>query len=87
MESDFRLFINSIANQTLSRKDMVEIERLYAPVLGQVVVEITEEEKQNDVLVMLKREYPKNGELQLRSTISVRAITAKPCCCISRPNM
>lgn len=59
MKSGCRLFINSIANQTLSRKDMVEIERLYAPVLGQVVVEITEEEKQNDVIVMLKREYTK----------------------------
>ena len=59
VESSCRLFINSIANQTLSREDMAEIERQYRPLLNRIVVEITEEEKQNDVFVMLKREYTK----------------------------
>lgn len=36
------LFVNSIASQRLSSKDEAELQRLYTPLLGRLVVEITE---------------------------------------------
>lgn len=56
---DSKLFINSIANQTLSDKDIRELELLFEPYLSRVVLEITEEEKLDDAFVKTKQELIK----------------------------
>lgn len=53
---DVRIFINSIANQNLSRQDFAEFEQLYRPHLNRIVVELTEEEKPNSAFSSQKQE-------------------------------
>ena len=53
---DVRIFLNSIANQNLSQQDFAEFEQLYRPHLSRIVVELTEEEKQNSVFSSQKQE-------------------------------
>ena len=59
VEGSCHIFINSIANQTLSLQDLALFEKRYERYLSRIVVELTEEEKQNDVFVTLKKEYTK----------------------------
>lgn len=54
-----KVFINSIANQSLTQRDIIELEALYAPYLSQIVVELTEEEKLSDELVKRKLGFVK----------------------------
>lgn len=49
-----RLFVNSIANQTLSEPDIREIERLYGPYLSRLVMELTEEERADSDIMQQK---------------------------------
>ena len=53
---DVRIFLNSIANQNLSQHDFAEFEQLYRSHLSRIVVELTEEEKQNSVFSSQKQE-------------------------------
>lgn len=55
-----RMFINSISNQLLSSDEMEELEQLYQPILGQVVVELTEEERTNESFTRKKQRYIRN---------------------------
>lgn len=54
--ADSRLFINSISNQSLTARDLDELEKRYMSLLSRVVIELTESEKQNDVFIMVKKE-------------------------------
>lgn len=46
--TDCRLFINSIASQILSEKDLAAFEAQYRPFLHRIVIELTEEDKINE---------------------------------------
>ena len=51
-----RIFVNSIPNQMLSERDIREIENLYAPLLSQLVIELTEEEKIDERCIASKQD-------------------------------
>lgn len=50
------IFINSIANQILSPEDFEEFQQRYQPYLDRIVMELTEEEKQNSSYADSKQE-------------------------------
>lgn len=52
---DAKLFINSIANTTLSGEDLAAFEVRFAKDLGQIVIEITENEQANEKCTELKQ--------------------------------
>ena len=54
-EAPYRLFINSISNQMLNEEDLQEIQRRYTAYLPHVVVEITENERQNSAYMRRKQ--------------------------------
>lgn len=47
VSSNAKVFINSVANNILAEKSILEIERQYGNILSRVVLEITEEEKEH----------------------------------------
>ena len=53
----FKLFVNSIPNQIMEEKDVERFERRYHPYLNRLVVELTEEERQNENVTQRKRDY------------------------------
>ncbi len=64
-EHGAKIFINSIPNQVLSERDMKLFETMYAPSLGRIVVELTEEEKLDEQSMVLKQHYCKQWGSQL----------------------
>lgn len=62
---DGRLFINSIANQCMSEKEIADIESQYGKYLSRIVLEITEEDKLDAPLMERKKEALKSWGAQL----------------------
>lgn len=56
---NYHIFINSIANQELSQKDIALIESMYPDYLHRIVLELTEEEKLNHEFTKHKQEIMK----------------------------
>lgn len=64
-ENECKIFINSIANQMLNEKDITEIEKLYAPYLNRIVIEMTEEERPNNQCMLFKQKVAKMWECEI----------------------
>jgi diguanylate cyclase (GGDEF)-like protein len=63
----YKLFINSIGNQTLSPDDLDRFEQQYEPYLSRIVVELTEADQPNDKFMEMKQHFIQkwNAELAL----------------------
>jgi diguanylate cyclase (GGDEF)-like protein len=57
IDSDCRVFINSVSNQVLSEDDVRRFEEEYAPWLSRIVQEHTEEEQSDPSMLQRKQEY------------------------------
>lgn len=58
-QTECLLFVNSIANQIMTIKDVEEIERRYGPYLKRMVIELTEEERPEKNFMSRKESYAK----------------------------
>lgn len=67
VDKDSKIFINSIASQILPSYKIEELEQLYKPYLGNIVLEVTEGEKINEPYHKLKQQCLQRwgGELAL----------------------
>ena len=54
-----KIFINSIPNECLNTAEVAELEHLYSNILGNIVIEITENEKLDLNTLSVKREFAK----------------------------
>lgn len=49
------VFINSIPSESLSERDLIDFEERFAPYLSRIVLELTEEERSNDIYTDAKK--------------------------------
>jgi len=62
---DARLFINSVANQVLTDKDLRRFEREYKRDLHRIVIEVTENEQANEETIRKKQSIAKRWNIHL----------------------
>lgn len=65
MNSDCKVFINSISSQVLNIDDFQMIQKTFQPILNRIVVELTEEERLNNEYTDIKRDWMEKWKAEL----------------------